>query len=60
MVVCMSQRICVERYRELGRLRLAWHHDDADKGTIKIVMTGSASDPIDWQPHFRNKPTRES
>ena len=26
---------------------------------MKIVMTGSPSDPLDWQPHIRNKPRRE-
>ena len=30
-----------------------------DKGLLKVVMTGSASDPLDWQPHIRNKPRRE-
>jgi type I restriction enzyme R subunit len=60
MVVCMSRRICVELYRELTRLRPAWHHDDDERGEIKVVMTGSASDPLDWQPHIRNKPRREA
>ena len=60
MVVCMSRRICVDLYRELVRLRPAWHHEDDDKGTIKVVMTGSASDPVDWQPHVRNKARREA
>jgi type I restriction enzyme R subunit len=60
MIVCMSRRICVELYREIVRLRPQWHHDDDEKGTIKIVMTGSASDPLDWQPHIRNKPRREA
>jgi len=60
MIVCMSRRICVELYRELVRLRPDWAHDDDDKGLIKVVMTGSASDPPDWQPHIRNKPRRES
>src|SRR6185437_15783618 len=59
MIVCMSRRICVELYRELVRLRPDWAHDDDDKGLIKVVMTGSASDPPDWQPHIRNKPRRE-
>jgi len=27
---------------------------------MKIVMTGSASDPLDWQDHIRNKPRREA
>ena len=60
MVVCMSRRICVELYRELVRLRPAWAHDDDDKGAIKVAMTGSASDPPDWQAHIRNKPRREA
>jgi type I restriction enzyme R subunit len=60
MVVCMSRRICVELYRELTRLRPAWHDADDDRGAIKVVMTGSASDPPDWQPHIRNKPRREA
>ena len=59
MIVCMSRRICVELYRELVTLRPAWHGDDDEQGAIKIVMTGSASDPLDWQPHIRNKPRRE-
>ncbi len=60
MVVCMSRRICIDLYRELVRLRPGWHDDADDKGAIKVVMTGSASDPLDWQPHIRNKPRREA
>ena len=60
MVVCMSRRICTDLYRELMRLRPQWHDDDDTKGAVKVVMTGSASDPPDWQPHVRNKPRREA
>ena len=60
MVVCMSRRICINLYRELVRLRPDWHDEDDDKGRIKVVMTGAASDPPDWQPHIRNKPRREA
>ena len=60
MVVCMSRRICVELYEELVRLRPEWEHEDDDKGAIKVVMTGSASDPTDWQQHIRSKPRREA
>ena len=59
MVVCMSRRICIDLYKELSRLRPDWHDDDDGKGAIKVVMTGSASDPLDWQPHIRNKARRE-
>ncbi|MDE2837966.1 MAG: type I restriction endonuclease subunit R [Chloroflexota bacterium] len=60
MVVCMSRRICVDLYRELARLRPEWHADDDAGGAIKVVMTGSASDPPEWQQHIRNKPRREA
>ena len=60
MVVCMSRRICVDLYRELVRLRPEWHHEDEDKGAIKVVMTGSASDPPDWQPLLTTKGGREA
>ena len=60
MVVCMSRRICVDLYRELVRLRPHWQHDDDHNGQIKVVMTGSASDPPDWQRHIRNKSRRET
>ncbi len=60
MVVCMSRRICIELYRELVRLRPDWHREEDDKGQIKVVMTGSASDPPAWQPHIRTKSQREA
>ena len=60
MVVCMSRRICVDLHRELVRLRPHWHDDDDGRGAIKVVMTGSASDPPEWQQHIRNKPRREA
>ncbi|AEH45431.1 type I site-specific deoxyribonuclease, HsdR family [Thermodesulfatator indicus DSM 15286] len=59
MIVCMSRRICVDLYNQIIHLRPDWHHEDDDKGVIKVVMTGSASDPPEWQPHIRNKERRE-
>ncbi|GAB4574675.1 MAG: type I restriction endonuclease subunit R [Anaerolineae bacterium] len=59
MVVCMSRRICVELYNAIVALRPDWHHIDDDKGSLKVVMTGSASDPVEWQSHIRNKARRE-
>jgi len=58
--VCMSRRICVELYREIATLRPAWHSEDDEAGSIKVVMTGSASDPMEWQTHIRNKARREA
>lgn len=59
MIVCMSRRIAVELYREIVRLRPQWEDPDDERGQIKVVMTGSASDPADWQPHIRDKRRRE-
>jgi type I restriction enzyme R subunit len=60
MVVCMSRRICVDLYHAIVALRPDWGSDDDEHGAIKVVMTGSASDPADWQRHIRNKPRREA
>jgi type I restriction enzyme R subunit len=60
MIVCMSRRICVELYDAIIKIRPHWHSDDDDKGTIKVIMTGSSSDPLNMQPHIRNKPRRKA
>jgi type I restriction enzyme R subunit len=59
MIVCMSRRICVDLYDALVALRPEWAGNGNSDGALKIVMTGSASDPLAWQPHIRNKPARE-
>lgn len=59
MVVCMSRRICVALYNQIIALRPDWHSDDDAEGMIKVVMTGSASDPQDWQPHIGTKSRRD-
>lgn len=58
MVVVMSRRIAVELYNAIIHLRQDWHSDDDDNGALKVVMTGSASDPLEWQQHIRNKQRR--
>lgn len=60
MVVCMSRRICVALYNELIALRPTWHSNDDNKGVIKVIMTGSSSDPESYQPHVRNKERRKA
>jgi len=55
MMVCMSRRICVALYDEIIKLRPDWHSNDDNAGSIKIVMTGAASDPVEWQQHIGNK-----
>jgi type I restriction enzyme, R subunit len=55
MIVAMSRRICIDIYNEIIKLRPFWHNDDINSGTIKIIMTGSAKDPYDWQKHIYTK-----
>ncbi len=60
MVVCMSRRICMALYQALIKLRPEWHNDADEEGVLKVVMTGSASDPLEWQSHIRSKARREA
>ncbi|MCT4372565.1 type I restriction endonuclease subunit R [Yangia mangrovi] len=59
MAVCMSRRICVSLYNEIVKLRPEWHSDADEAGAVKVVMTGSASDPLEWQEHIGNKKRRD-
>jgi type I restriction enzyme R subunit len=59
MVVAMSRDICVHLYNEIIRLRPNWHDDDPEKGSIKIVMTGSASDKALLRPHVYSKQVKK-
>lgn len=59
MAVCMSRRICVALYDAIVALRPEWHSEDDKAGIIKVVMTGSASDPVSWQNHIGNKKRRD-
>jgi len=56
MIVCMSRRICIKLYDEIIKIRPDWHSDDDKAGVVKVVMTGAASDPEDWQRHIGKRP----
>ncbi|WP_444461911.1 type I restriction endonuclease subunit R [Rhodobacter capsulatus] len=60
MIVCMSRRICVEVYDRIIAARPDWHGDTDDTGAVKVVMTGSATDPAAMQPHIRSKARQEA
>lgn len=59
MIVAMSREICVDLYNAIVAIKPEWHHDDPDKGAIKIVMTGSAADKAKMQPHIHDKKTKK-
>lgn len=60
MVVCMSRRIAIDLYNEIVALRPDWHSDDLMSGKVKVVMTGSSSDPVEWQKFIGTKSSRET
>jgi type I restriction enzyme, R subunit len=59
MIVCMSRRICVDLLNAIGKIKPEWTNSDDTKGTVKVIMTGAASDPPEWQEHIRTKSRRE-
>lgn len=59
MVVAMSREICVHLYDAIVALRPDWHDDDPEKGAIKIIMTGSASDKALLRPHIYPKQVKK-
>jgi type I restriction enzyme R subunit len=60
MIVCMSRRICMDLHDQLVKLRPDWYHPDDDKGALKVVMTGNASEGPWVAEHARNKSRREA
>ncbi len=58
MIVCMSRRIVIDLHNEIVKLRPQWYHKEDDQGILKVIMTGSASDEVEWQEHIRNKQRR--
>ncbi len=59
MIVCMSREICVHLYNAITALRPAWHDPDPEKGAIKIIMTGSASDRELLRPHVYSQQVKK-
>lgn len=60
MIVCMSREICVRTYNAIIALKPEWHNEDPTKGSIKIVMTGSAADKELLQPHIYSKTVKKN
>jgi type I restriction enzyme R subunit len=58
MIVCISRKACVRLYNEITKLHPDWHSEDPQKGSIKVIMTGSSSDPEDYQKHLYKKPVQ--
>ena len=60
MVVAVSRRVCVDLYNHIIALRPDWHSDDINGGVIKIIMTGNAGDPPEFQPHLYSREEKKT
>ena len=59
MIVGMTRTICARLYNELVALRPEWHHDDLDKGILKVIMTSTTDDDEILQAHHTTKKQRK-
>ena len=59
MIVCMTRNICAMLYNEIIALKPEWHHNDLDKGVLKVIMTSSTDDSALLQPHHTTKKQRK-
>lgn len=58
MIVTMSRRIAVDLYNAIASLKPEWIGESDKEGFLKVIMTGSATDPVEWQQHIRSKERR--
>ena len=58
MVVAMSRDIAARLYQAIRTLRPDWH-DDAERGAMKVVVTGTNEDPEPLRNHVRTKAARK-
>ena len=58
MIVAMSRRIAADLYKEITDRRPEWHHNDLNKGVIKVVMTSDSSDGPEIAKHHTTKDQR--
>ncbi|CAM4057000.1 type I restriction endonuclease subunit R [Janibacter anophelis] len=53
MIVGGTREICANLYAEIISLRPDWHSDELDRGTIKVVYSGNATDQPPVSDHVR-------
>lgn len=59
MVVTMSRDIAARLYEAIKALRPAWHDPDDERGSMKVVVTGTGDDPEPLRQHVRTKAGRK-
>jgi len=55
MIVCATREIAANLYERIVALRPAWHSDELDRGRIKVVYSGTASDVPPVSDHVRRE-----
>ena len=58
MVVTMSRDIAARLYDAIRTLRPEWHDNDDERGSMKVVVTGTQEDPLPLRNHVRTKAAR--
>lgn len=59
LAVVMSRDAGVHLYNAIVALRPGWHDSDPEKGAVKLVLSGAASDKPGLQPHLHSAPVRQ-
>ena len=59
MVVTYSRRIALDMYQQIIQMRPEWFSEDPLKGEIKVIISGGADDPPEWQPYLLSKAARK-
>jgi type I restriction enzyme R subunit len=59
MIVTYSRRIAIDLYQQIIAIRPEWHSKEVSQGAVKVVISGSADDPTEWQPFLLNHASRK-
>ncbi|QGH69055.1 type I restriction endonuclease subunit R [Pseudactinotalea sp. HY158] len=55
LIVAATREICARLYEQIVTLRPDWHHDDLDRGRIKVVYSGTPADAPPISEHVRRE-----
>ncbi|EAH8031387.1 type I restriction endonuclease subunit R [Campylobacter jejuni] len=55
MIVSISRSVAIKLYDEIIKIRPSWHSDELSSGAIKVVMTSSSSDGVEFSKHHTSK-----
>ena len=59
MVVTMSRDIAARLYDAIRAVRPSWHDPDGERGSMKVVVTGTMGDQEPLRSHVRTKASRK-